>query len=277
MAKKEECPPCEEGAPLWMVTYGDMVTLLLCLFVMLFTTGKATPQEVQIILSAFNNSLGFFTGGQTLSRGRMEEMGMNLETLPSQTQGRSLSNARRQAKSIFEPEIKTKRVRITEDERGLVISLVGADFFQPGSARLTPAVREVLRKASGLISDLGNFVRIEGYAATGEEEILQGASSSSDERLYENSWDLAGARAINSSVYLANQGVPADWLQAVSYGSYRPLAEVGDTGTPEGDAHNRRVDIVILTYKQTARESDESGYRLPETRLPGAETTIPDY
>ncbi|MDH5657250.1 MAG: OmpA family protein, partial [Spirochaetia bacterium] len=219
MAKKAKCPPCEEGAPLWMQTYGDMVTLLLCLFILLFTTGKATPQEIQLILSAFNNSMGFFTGGQTLSRGRLEEMGLTVESLPSQTTGRSLARAKMQAKSIFKPEIKARKIRVTEDERGLVISLVGADYFQPGSALLTPAIEEVLRKSSGLLREIDRFIRVEGFAASGEDAALAAsADMERSERGYVNSWDLAGARSINTVIFLQDQGVRPDLMQAVSFG-----------------------------------------------------------
>lgn len=279
MARKQQaCPPCEEGAPAWLATYGDMVTLLLCVFVMIFATGKAPPVEIQLILSAFSNSLGFFTGGQTLSKGRLEEMGMNLESLPSQTVGRSLSQAKKQAKSIFQPEIKSKKVRVTEDERGLVISLIGADYFEPGSALLTEDIEDVLRKASGLMRELDKFVRIEGHASAGEDAVVAGTvGTNRQERVYMNSWDLAGARSINTSVFLQNQGVAPELLQAVSYGSYRPLTDEGDLGTPESEAHNRRMDIVILTFKPTRRESGQSGFRLPQsTTIPGSETLLPD-
>jgi chemotaxis protein MotB len=260
-----------------MVTYGDMVTLLLCLFVMLFTTGEATPQEIQIILSAFSNSLGFFTGGQTLSKGRMEEMGMNMETLPSQTQGRSLSRAKKQARSVFVPEIKAKKVRVTEDERGLVVSLIGADYFAPGSAIPSPQLEKVLKKAAGLIDSIGKFTRIEGHASKGEEQHLAGEEGRrGGERLYENSWDLAGARSNNVAVFLMGQGVKPSWLQTVSYGSFRPLVDSGDTGTPEAAAHNRRIDIVIMTHKGSARSADESGHGLPKSRLPGSENLVPE-
>jgi len=96
------------------------------------------------------------------------------------------------------------------------------------------------------------------------------------ERVYMNSWDLAGARSINTSVFLQNQGVAPDLLQAVSYGSYRPLSDEGDLGTPESEAHNRRMDIVILTFKSTRRESGQSGFRLPRTTIPGSEELLPD-
>ncbi|MCR9145546.1 MAG: flagellar motor protein MotB [bacterium] len=275
--KNKKCPECEVGAPLWMVTYGDMVTLLLCLFVMLFTTGKATPVEIQLILSAFNNSLGFFDGGQTLSRGRLEEMGMNIESLPSQTTGRSLSRAKQTAQSVFKPEIKAKQVRVTEDERGLVISLVSADYFAPGSAIPNESIEDVLVRVAGLIRQLNRFVRVEGHASRGEVGSLQGSPTSVvEERRYENSWDLAGARAVNTSTFLWNQGVPPETLQAVSFGEFRPLAVVGDSGTPEAAAHNRRIDLVLQPLKDVGRAGDESGFRLPESRIPGNESLVPD-
>ncbi|MBX7056685.1 MAG: flagellar motor protein MotB [Leptospirales bacterium] len=278
MAKKVKCPPCEEGAPLWLQTYGDMVTLMLCLFVMIFATGKATPQEIQLILSAFNNSMGFFTGGQTLSAGRLEEMGMNLESLPSMTRGRSLSRSKQEAVSVFQPEIRARKVRISEDERGLVISLISADFFRPGSAQLTASAEEVLQKAAVVCKNLERYVRVEGYSSSGEDESLAGQSNQGvrDERNYSNSWDLAGARAINATAFMSSQGVPAQWMQAVSYGAFRPLASEGDAGTPEASAHNRRIDIVILTNKDSVRGASSSGFRLPETPLPGAESLLPD-
>ncbi len=260
-----------------MVTYGDMVTLLLCLFVMLFTTGKATPVEIQLILSAFNNSLGFFTGGQTLSRGRLEEMGMNVESLPSQTTGRSLSRAKQQAQSVFKPEIKAKQVRVTEDERGLVISLISADYFQEGSAILTESAERVLVRVAALTRDLNRFVRVEGHSSRGEDQVLQGSPTSArDERIYANSWDLAGARAVQTATFLSNQGVPPDTIQAVSFGEYRPLAVLEDEGTPEAAAHNRRIDIVLQPLKEAKRGADEPSNRLPDTRVPGSESLVPD-
>ena len=127
-----------------MATYGDMVTLLLCFFILLFTIAKIEGREFRLILSPFRGSLGFFEGGQTLSKGKLEEMGMTLESLPSSEEGSSLSEAVQIATEVFKPEIKSKRVRVTEEERGLVISLVGSDNFEPGSARLTQQIKATL-------------------------------------------------------------------------------------------------------------------------------------
>lgn len=272
MMKKQKIQNRVRKVPRWLLTYSDMATLLLCLFVLLYATGKATPREVQLILSAFNNSLGFFSGGQTLSKGRLEDLGLSLESLPSQTKGNSLSAARKRAVSIFQPEIKAKRIRITEDERGIIISLLGADFFEPGSALLNEATENILQKAAGLISSLKRFIRIEGHSSQGEESLLgRGPFDGAKERIYKNTWDLSSARAVESASFLQSQGVPPDWIQTIGYGSYRPLEDI-QTGTPEAEAHNRRIDLVLLSFRSTVRKKSESRYGLPRSKIPGTET-----
>ncbi|MCX7998954.1 MAG: flagellar motor protein MotB, partial [Leptospiraceae bacterium] len=218
-----------------MLTYGDMVTLLLCFFVMLYTTGKTNQKEMQIILSVFKSATGFFEGGQTLSKGSLEEMGMNIESLPSQTKGRTISKAKNQATQMFKSEIREGKIRITEDERGLVISLIGADYFNPGSAILLPPTREVLKKVAILIRDLDRFVKVEGHSD--EDAVLPGTNEGKEERSYTNNWDLAAARAVNATVFLINAGkVEPSTIQAVSYGSSRPFA-VENPDTPEAKAY----------------------------------------
>ncbi|MDX1959600.1 MAG: flagellar motor protein MotB [Leptospiraceae bacterium] len=268
---KQKCPECIQKVPEYMLTYGDMVTLLLCFFVMLYTTGKTNQREMQIILSVFKSSTGFFDGGKTLSKGSLEEMGMNVESLPSQTKGRALSKSRNTATQIFKSEIQQGKVKVTEDERGIVISLVGADYFNPASAILLPPIKEVLKKASGLIKDLDRFVKVEGHSD--EDAVLPGTNVGREERNYANNWDLAAARAVNATVFMINVGkVDLGLLQAVSYGSARPFA-VEEVGSPEAKAYNRRIDIVILSEKNARRKSEESRYGLPKNRLPNTEAT----
>ena len=263
--------------PRWLITYSDMVTLLLSLFIMLYATGKSTPQEVQLILSAFSNSLGFFSGGQTLFKGRLEEMDLSLESLPSQTKGHFLSEAQKQAHSLFQPEIESNQIRVTEDERGIIISLLSADYFNPGSALLTPSMEEVLKKASGLSQDLKRFIRIEGHSSPDEEAVLQSSTNigSRGERIYQNSWDISTARAVNTASFMQKQGVNPSWVQTLGYGSYRPL-DIVKAGTPEAAAHNRRVDLILLTHKSVVPSDSDSRYRLPKSRLPGTEQIIGD-
>ena len=270
MAKKHKCPECVQKVAEYMLTYGDMVTLLLCFFILLYTVGETKKIEVRVVLSAFNNTTGMLTGGSTLQKSTLEEMGMNLETLPSQTVGRSFSKAENEATALFKQEIQQGKVIVSEDERGLIISLVDADYFDPGSAKLKPPIKATLLKAAGLIQNLERFVKVEGHSDT---SLIRHNffTPNRSERVYLNNWDLAGARAINSTVYMINsETLDPSWFQVASFGSYRPLV-VEQPGTPEAKAFNRRIDIVILTEKSTKRSRNDSNYELTPTKLPKLE------
>lgn len=234
--RKKKCPP--EGAADWLLTYGDMVTLLLTFFVLLFTTATIDGYQLRLILAAFPG-LGNYTGGNTLEAGPLAELGNTIMSLPSMERGRALSEARREAVSIFEPEIRSNLVRITEDERGLVITLAADAFFESGSADVNiEQTREVLRKLARLL-DAEAFsdrtFRLEGHT----DNIPVGGASD-----FESNWDLASARAQSVLRYLVDYGVDEEQFQLMSRGEYAPLV---DNTTAEGRAYNRRVDVIILT------------------------------
>jgi len=240
MAKK--CPVCEEGAPAWLLTYGDMITLVLTFFVLLYVTSatEQTTPKMDLVLSAFQG-LGNNTGGNTLSPGRLAELGNTVNSLPSQNSGRALADSRRVAVSIFEPEIKRDQVRVSVDERGLVISLSADAFFDIGSAEIRKEeAREVLRKVGQLATTPGLLekkIRYEGH--TDSEPPAAGGKWSSN-------WQLGSERALSALIYtveVSGSSALEARLHAASFGEYRPLRS---NDTREGKAYNRRVDIVIL-------------------------------
>ncbi|MCB1148155.1 MAG: OmpA family protein, partial [Leptospiraceae bacterium] len=206
--------------PEYMATYGDFITLLLVFFVALYKPTARSDDEMRLIMSAFKGSMGMFEGGQTLSKGRLEDMGMTVESLPAQEKGTTLSKAMKIATEIFKPEIKSRKVVVQQDERGITISLVGSDHFAPGSARLTDETRKILTKVGDLLRNLSSFVRIEGHAD--ETPVASGPAS---ER-YETNWELASQRSINVLRFLhENEDVDPGKMSAVSYGRYRPVTE----------------------------------------------------
>ena len=235
---KQKEKKCEEGSPDWMLTYGDMTTLLLTFFIALFTTATVDGKELQLILSAFQGSFGIMPGGKTLSPGELADMGNTIESLPARERGMAMAKAIKEALSIFKPEIKTKKVRVKEDERGIVISLSSDVFFHSGSAEINiGSARRVLDKVSQLLTseDVKNRkIRIEGHTDTIPTEFDSAFSSN---------WELASGRSLNVLRYLEEYGVDSKRMSAASYGEYVPLMK---NDTEEGRAYNRRVDIVIL-------------------------------
>lgn len=234
--RKKKCP--DEGAADWLLTYGDMVTLLLTFFVLLFTTAKIDGYELRLILAAFPG-LGNYSGGNTLEPGPMAELGNTIMSLPSMERGRALSEARREAVSIFEPEIRSNLVRVTVDERGLVISLASDAFFESASADVNiEETRGLLQRLSRLLSSQElsrRTFRIEGHT----DDIPTDPAGA-----WLSNWDLAAARASNVLRYLVDYGVDESQFQLMSRGEFAPIVA---NDTAEGRAYNRRIDVIILT------------------------------
>ncbi|MFP4153204.1 MAG: OmpA family protein [Alkalispirochaeta sp.] len=153
--------------------------------------------------------------------------------------GRALDQARREAISIFNPEIQSQQVRVQEDERGLVISLASDAFFEQASADVNiEQTRSILQKLARLLNDDQldeRTFRIEGHTDS---------TPTDPNGPWPSNWDLSVARSLNVFKYLQEFGVNEDQFQVMGLGDTRPMY---DNDTREGQAYNRRVDVIILT------------------------------
>jgi chemotaxis protein MotB len=149
-----------------------------------------------------------------------------------------MGTAMRKAVSVFSPEIRSNKVRVTHDERGLVITLAGDALFNPASARINiEATRDMLmRLATYLSSDelRGRQFRIEGH--TDAVDIDPTGP-------WEDNWQLSSERSRAVLRYLAALGIDERRFQISGFADTRPLAT---NETEEGRAINRRVDVIIL-------------------------------
>jgi chemotaxis protein MotB len=242
------------GAPAWMVSYGDMTTLLLTFFIVMFNIAEISGKDFFLVLSSFRGSLGMFKGGYSLSAGKLEELGLNMLNLPSSEQGRMLAKSLKKAIEAFKPEIQAKQVRLREDERGLIITLSGDSYFDPGSARIREDIKPVLKKIGKVANSINNFIRIEGHT---DNRVIP---PSGVREGHETNWELSSARSVNVLRYLVEEeDVDPRQVSSVAFGQYRPI---DDNNTPEGRAYNRRVDIVVLREKGFT-ESRVEGIRKP--------------
>jgi chemotaxis protein MotB len=153
MAKKAK-KEAKKASGDWIVTYSDMVTLMLCFFVALFNPDDADPTVLQQMISAFNAiGMGASTGGNTITTGKSADLGNTIMELPSLDRGRNLGTAVRRAMSLFQVEVKSNKVRITHDERGVIISLASDIFFAPASAEINyEDSRDILLRLATLLN-----------------------------------------------------------------------------------------------------------------------------
>jgi len=223
----------------WLVTYCDMVQLMLCFFVALFNVEDIDQAQLEAMAASFQSrSLGVNIGGNTLSVGRSADLGNTILALPSTVRGNQLGQALRRAVSLFNPEIRSNKVKITHDERGLVISLASDAFFNPASAAINiEETRDILLRLGSLFNSdelRGRKFRIEGH--TDSESVDPYGP-------WEDNWHLSTARSISVLHYLSDVGVDEKRFQVAGFADTMP---VSSNNTPEGRAYNRRVDIVIL-------------------------------
>ncbi len=237
------------GAERWLLTYADMITLLLLYFIIIASMATVNAKKFDELAASLGQ---VFKSGKTIidfgnnqilpnrnnnnNQVVMKEVDKSTST-SFDTEGTFLSKTYKDALSMFQPEIETYKMRIYMERRGIVIQL-GADmFFSPGSANVNPKASEILKKLKILFLSVPNKLRIEGHtdnrALEPEKYKFKFASN----------WELSSQRAINILMYYKGVGIPEERMMAVAYSDTKPISS---NDTPEGRAYNRRVDIVIL-------------------------------
>ncbi|MDR2510077.1 MAG: flagellar motor protein MotB [Spirochaetaceae bacterium] len=239
MAKKKKKAAGGPSGQEWLTTYSDMVTLVLCFFAIMFNPDEVTPSSMAQLTISFNaRGMGANAGGNTVSPGRMAELGHNVMSLPASDKGKSLGTAYRKAVSLFTPEIRSKKMSITSDERGIVISLASDVFFEPASSRIN------IEQSSDILLRLGTLLASREVA--GRKFRIEGHTDSTPidpNGPWTSNWQLSAMRSISVLNYLTALGISDRRFQVTGLADTVPIAS---DSTPEGRAFNRRVDVVIL-------------------------------
>ena len=237
MGKKAKEP--EKPSSAWQGTYGDMITLMLCFFVMLYNPSEVDVTQLATITQSLQmNETESVSGGMSLSAGRLSDLGDNIKALAAVEKGRCLGLAKNKAVSLFAPDVKSNKITITSDERGLVITLASDSFFEEGSAELN------IEETRGTLLRLSEFFKLpelakRSFRIEGHTDSTPVAESSR----FESNWELSAARSMNVLHYLADYGADENRFSIAGYSDTKPKFS---NDTPEGRAYNRRVDIIIL-------------------------------
>lgn len=253
------------GEERWMASYMDMVTVLMCLFIVLYamsTVDAEKWQELKVGLATgfgatttefADTATGIVVPEELVGQAGPSEGYAGFTDEPSEEE--LLSEFAQQLQYQLQNTGLAAAVEYEIEDRGLVVKLTGVDtFFDGNSARLRPDALEVLNAIGP------------GLAASGRELSIEGhADPRFNPAPYSTTWELAAARATSVLRHLVEvTGMPADKISGTTYGSARPSSD----GDP---ALNRRVDIVVLTTdpEGLAQQLAESGESSPV----GAATT----
>lgn len=173
----------------------------------------------------------------------LQRLRMELERLKAEKDQEiaELKHAKQLLENKFQREIQEKELKLSMEEKGLVLRFIAEVFFDSGKADIKPEAYPILDKVAEFLKEdvPDRNIAIEGH--TDNEPIKYSG--------WKSNWELSAARALSVLHYLVDKkGIDPERVQAVGYGEYHPIA---DNSTPEGRQKNRRVEIVILPKKLT--------------------------
>ncbi len=259
MARKED-PPAE-GLAEWFGTYSDLVTLLLCFFVLLFSMATIDAQKYVQIANSLRSSFVSISGGDMLFTNKGQQMiSITGEMNPSDTGDRSvdaqkyvqkaeemvtdsqqqqenkkIADAANKIRDIISEKGLSDKVGVVEEKDFLLIRLDSEVFFQSGKADILQEGKEVLGAISDVVNQLENKdILVQGHTDNVPIKTAQ----------FDSNWELSTARATNVVRYMVDSfGIDASRLTATGNGEFRPVAE---NTTAEGRQRNRRIEIRIM-------------------------------
>jgi len=243
----------------WLVSYADFITLLFAFFVVMFASTQADKTKAKAVSESVREALehGQFSAAisTVLGRGKHEnsrpplnpdrvEKSENLppKPPPPAQQPADLTKSLATLQHGLEGELKSGKVGLKLEGRGLVISLREAAFFASGDDTVAPASVPILAKIAVEIQGLANPVRLEGY--TDSVPIHNSR--------FRSNWELSVARSIAMLELLRQKFAIAP--ERLSVAGYAENAPADSNDTEEGRAHNRRVDLVILSAEALKSE-----------------------
>ena len=227
------------GMMRWLLTYADMITLLLALFIILFSISTINRVKFQALVNqvsgGFDNDWAI---NQPPNGGTNGNQALNASS--------NIPAIQKQLEKYIQQNHLEKSVQTRLDHRGLVITLLSdKSYYDSGSAQLRPETKVILDRIDKFIAKNSYMIRVEGN--TDNVPISTGE--------YPTNWELSTARATNVVRYLVEKdGLDPSRISAAGYGEYHPRTQ---NATDTSRQQNRRVDIVILNATLSKMEKGQ--------------------
>jgi len=220
-----------ENLDRWLLTYADLITLLLAFFVLLYMFSKQDAREYDKMTSQLK---AIFSGGTGIA-----DKGSTAGSQPIELLLKGDSNE--EIKRLLEEQIQIplteggeKNISVITDERGIVIRIMDMAFYDTGKADLKEKARETLDKIIPVIKSIPNDLRIEGHTDNVPISTYE----------FKSNWELSARRATEVVRYLIENGdIQPRRISAAGYAEYRPVAT---NDSPANRALNRRIEIIIV-------------------------------
>ena len=227
----------------WLVTYGDMVTLLMAFFVLMYSASKVSEEKYEQVAQSI--AQGFNSPGPDAIVEIASSESTEIESIEEVTVLSPLTNAKEMLDQLIEERDLDGEMSTSFTPTGLKIELSSSSFFGSGSADVRETMVPSLVELSEVLQSLpdGDYqVEVEGHTDNVPINTAR----------FPSNWELSSLRAINVAHIFEDTGIQKDRLSAIAYADTRPEAPNTDTNginIPENQAKNRRVVVHVTRHE----------------------------
>ncbi len=231
--KRRKTEEEHENNERWLITYADLITLLLAFFIMMYVFSKKDTQKYDEVVGHLKT---IFTGASAAGGHTKVTTPVPFDLPIKIAQGSSEEVQKKlegELKSLTDNGASKKNISVFVDERGIVIRILDKAFFDEGKADFKEKAKSALDKIVPVLKSTNNNIRIEGH--TDNIPISN--------REFRSNWELSVRRATEVVGYFIEKyDFSPEKISAVGYAAYRPIAP---NDTVENRALNRRIEIII--------------------------------
>lgn len=227
-------PPAEEGLPLWMATFADLVTLLLCFFVLLLSFAQQDANKFKTLAGSVKNAFGIQVKRQKANFAAFSPSKFDRSDVKLKKEDQMILGMLLEIKSyMLEDQSLHKVATVTADNKGLILRIPVTSFFDPASATLKPETEKLLDGAINILKQHTVNMVVRGHTS----------NTVNATEAYPTNWELSSARAAALlRAVMARSELPASRLKAVGYADSRPLLP---NTTKENKRLNNRMEFYI--------------------------------
>lgn len=232
---KKKCPECERCLPGWLAAFGDLMSLLLCFFVLLLSMSSMDAKKISEAIGSLSGAMSVLEGGTKteISKQRMQQ------STPIDSNDESSEAVNRIAQAAIDANEMMEKghgpaISVEEAQEGFVIELPASLLFKSGSATIeNEDALLFLKRVALIVEELPNTMQVSVQGHTDNE----GPGKNS---VFKDNWELSSARAISVLQELLLDGVDPKRISAAGFSEYKPLAT---NVTEAGREKNRRVEL----------------------------------
>ena len=246
MGKKEAPCDCPKCLPNWLAAFGDLMSLLLCFFVLLLSMSTMDAKKVQEAIGSLAGALSVLEGGTKTEVSRERQQ----QTTPIEQHDETSQMVKMMQKTIAEVNEMLKssgapEAAIEEAEDGFIIRLPASLLFRPGSAAIeNDDALLFLKRIALIVKRLPKDLHIN---ARGHTDDQPPATQST----FRDNWELSTARAVSVAKELITNDIDPKRIVASGKAMYDPLAP---NATEEGRAKNRRVELHFFSLNEKVKK-----------------------